>query len=59
MNENANDKIDIDISKERPLHDVPASICVEIGICHAVSRVQQISIDPDAQSGHFTLRSQS
>ena len=32
MNENANDKIDIDISKERPLHDVPASICVEIGV---------------------------
>jgi len=28
MDENANDKIDIDISKERPLHDLLASIFV-------------------------------
>ena len=36
MNENVNDKIDIDILKERPLHDVLASIFVVIGICREV-----------------------
>ena len=40
MNENVSYEIDIDILKERPLHDVLASIHVEIGICHAVSCVQ-------------------
>ena len=40
MNENVSDKIDIDIVKERPLHDVLASIHLEIGICHAVSCIQ-------------------
>ena len=40
MNKNVSDKIDIDIVKERPLHDVLASIHLEIGICHAVSCVQ-------------------
>ena len=59
MNEDVNDKIDIDILKERPLHDVLASIRVEIGFCHAVSPVQQYSIDPDAQSEHGSLVPQS
>ena len=36
MNENVNDKIDIDILKERPLHDVLASKNVAIGICREV-----------------------
>ena len=60
MNENVNDKIYIDILKERPLHDVLASISVEIGICHAVSCVQHFpmltsAIDPVAQSGQYSL----
>ena len=36
MDENANDKIDIDILKERPLHDVLASIFVVISSCREV-----------------------
>ena len=36
MNKNVSDKIDIDIVKERPLHDVLASKIVEIGICREV-----------------------
>ena len=39
MNENVNDKIDIDILKERPLHDVLAFI-EAMGICPTVSPVQ-------------------